>query len=109
MLSADTCKRARKVAASVDTTESEWQAGRSKVVRRYLCIEHVVAQYARCLASSGKSPKQALFALDFIGDTAFACYLGVESWRARDDGGVSGFEQVEEVVDRGSINEPNES
>ncbi|MEY1673184.1 TetR/AcrR family transcriptional regulator [Gordonia sp. ABKF26] len=87
--------------------------GLSRVVYSYAPaftrIEHVIAEYARCLARSGKSPKQAMFALDFVGDTVFACYLGVESWRNRDDGGVSGFDQVKEVVEPGSIIEPREA
>lgn len=87
--------------------------GLSRVVYTYAPaftrIEHIIVEYARCLAVHGKSQKQAMFALDFIGDTVFACYLGVESWRARDDAGISGFEQVKGAVDHGSIIEPRET
>ncbi len=87
--------------------------GLSRVVYAYAPaftrIEGVITEYARCLAVHGKTPGQALFALDFIGDTVFACHLGVESWRTTDAGGVTGFARVQEAVGSGSIIEPRES
>ncbi|MFC9979260.1 TetR/AcrR family transcriptional regulator [Gordonia sp. NPDC127522] len=91
----------------------EGYPGLSRVVYSYAPaftrIEHVISAYAECLAATGKTAKQAMFALDFIGDTVFASYLGAESWRTRNSDGVSGFEQVKGVVDRGSIIEPRET
>ncbi|WP_439030808.1 TetR/AcrR family transcriptional regulator [Gordonia terrae] len=86
--------------------------GLSRVVYSYAPaftrIEHIITEYARCLAIQGKTHQQAMFALDFLGDTVFACYLGVESWRTRDGDGVTGFEHVQSAVDSGSIIEPRE-
>lgn len=87
--------------------------GLSRVVYDYAPaftrIEGVIAGYARCLATHGKTGGQSMFALDFIGDTVFACHLGVESWRTVDDRGTTGFDRVKQEVGRGSIMEPRES
>ncbi|MEE4021681.1 TetR/AcrR family transcriptional regulator [Gordonia sp. PKS22-38] len=87
--------------------------GLSRVVYDYAPaftrIEDVLTEYARCLAVHDKTEGQAMFALDFVGDTVFACHMGVESWRNVDDSGASGFDQVKAVVGSGSIIEPRES
>jgi AcrR family transcriptional regulator len=50
-------------------------------------IERVLGAYAENLVAQGRTVRQAMFALDFIGDTVFASHLGVESMRAvREDG-----------------------
>ncbi|MEE2059108.1 TetR/AcrR family transcriptional regulator [Rhodococcus artemisiae] len=87
--------------------------GLSRVVYSYASaftrIEGVIAAYARALAAHDKTDRQALFALDFIGDTVFACHLGVESLRNVDDSGTTGFDRVKEAVGRESIIEPRQS
>lgn len=87
--------------------------GLSRVVYTYpqafTRIEGVLVEYARCLAAHGRTERQAMFALDFIGDTVIACHLGVESWRTLDADGVSGYDRVREAVDAGSLIEPRES
>lgn len=87
--------------------------GLSRVVYEYAPaftrIEGVIAGYARSLEAHGKTGGQSMFALDFIGDTVFACHLGVESWRAVDERGTTGFDRVKQAVGQGSIIEPRES
>ncbi|MBD0022223.1 TetR family transcriptional regulator [Gordonia pseudamarae] len=87
--------------------------GLSRVVYDYAPaftrIEGIIAEYARALAVHGKTAGQAMFALDFIGDTVFACHLGVESLREVDGRGVSGFDRVKDAVASSSIIEPRES
>ena len=61
-------------------------------------IAHVVAAYADNLAVQGKSRRQAMFALDFIGDTVFACHLGVEAMRSVDTQGRTGLDVVRDAV-----------
>ncbi|WP_245650250.1 TetR/AcrR family transcriptional regulator [Millisia brevis] len=61
-------------------------------------IAHVFAAYADNLAAQGRTPRQAMFALDFIGDTVFASHLGVDSMRAVDDSGTSGLDRVRGAV-----------
>lgn len=65
-------------------------------------VGSVAAAYARALEGHGYSRGQAEFALDFLGDTVFACRLGVESMRATDTSGLSGLEQARERADAGS-------
>ncbi|NMO00607.1 TetR/AcrR family transcriptional regulator [Gordonia sp. TBRC 11910] len=87
--------------------------GLSRVVYEYAPaftrIEGVLEGYARRLAEHGKTSGQSMFALDFIGDTVFACHLGVEALRTVDERGTSGFDRVRQAVDHGSIIEPRES
>ena len=59
---------------------------------------HVVAGYEQNLAAQGKNRRQAMFALDFLGDTVFSCHLGVDSMRAKDEQGVSGLDVVRSAV-----------
>lgn len=61
-------------------------------------IAHVMTAYSDNLAVQGKSRRQAMFALDFIGDTVFACHLGVEAMRSVDAQGKTGLDVVREAV-----------
>ncbi|MBM9463641.1 TetR/AcrR family transcriptional regulator [Aeromicrobium sp. YIM 150415] len=73
-------------------------------------IENVFKAYADHLAAQGKTPRQAMFALDFIGDTVFASHLGVESMRAVDEDGRTGLDTVRDAIgESGSPLHPEES
>ncbi|MFT3901432.1 MAG: TetR/AcrR family transcriptional regulator [Gordonia sp. (in: high G+C Gram-positive bacteria)] len=72
-------------------------------------IDHVLGQYAEVLGRSGRTPGQAMFALDFIGDTVFASHLGVESMRASDESGDSGLDRVRGALDDGAALKPQDS
>lgn len=61
-------------------------------------IKQVFDAYADNLASQGKNPRQAMFALDFIGDTVFASHLGVEALRSVDEEGRTGLDAVRDAV-----------
>lgn len=61
-------------------------------------ITGVFAAYTDNLAARGKTPRQAMFALDFIGDTVFASHWGVEGMRSVDDTGKSGLDLVRDAV-----------
>ena len=64
-------------------------------------IEHVFAAYVDALAREGKSHGQAMFALDFLGDTVFATHMSVEAMREVDDAGESGLDKVREALGDG--------
>jgi len=72
-------------------------------------IEEILAEYSRRITAYGKTPGQAMFALDFIGDTVFACHLSVESMRTVDDSGTTGLDRVKAAVSTHSVIEPRES
>lgn len=72
-------------------------------------LSGVAEVYAEVLAESGKTLKQAAFALDFLGDTVMVCRLGVESMRERDDRGESGLDRVIAKVDPDHPFRPDES
>lgn len=61
-------------------------------------IADIVELYADNLAVHGKTRRQAMFALDFLGDTVFACHLGVEAMRAVDGRGKTGLDLVRDAV-----------
>ncbi|MFD4368948.1 TetR/AcrR family transcriptional regulator [Rhodococcus sp. NPDC058521] len=61
-------------------------------------ITDVLGDYASSLTARGITHGQAMFALDFLGDTVFACHLGVESMRATDRSGATGLERVREAL-----------
>lgn len=63
-------------------------------------VGKVAAAYAGALGEHGISVGQSSFALDFLGDTIFACRLGVESMRAVDESGETGLERARARVDR---------
>lgn len=87
--------------------------GLSRVVYDYAPaftrVEAVLSEYVRSLGAAGKSSGQAMFALDFIGDTVFACHLGVQSWRDENAAGATGFDQVKAAVSPDSLLAPNEA
>ncbi|WP_306369614.1 TetR/AcrR family transcriptional regulator [Nocardiopsis sp. CC223A] len=62
-------------------------------------IERVFRAYAENLCVQGRTRRQAMFALDFIGDTVFASHLGVEAMRRVDENGRSGLDAVRDAVD----------
>ncbi len=62
-------------------------------------IEEVLAGYLAVLAADGKTAGQAMFALDFIGDTVFATHLGIDAMRAVDEHGRTGLERVRLALD----------
>ncbi|MEA5119625.1 MAG: TetR/AcrR family transcriptional regulator, partial [Propionicimonas sp.] len=73
-------------------------------------IERVFRAYAENLTGQGKTLRQGRFALDFLGDTVFACHLGVESMRAVDETGRSGFDTLRDAVgDPTAFYRPEES
>ena len=73
-------------------------------------ISHVVIAYADNLAAHGITVRQAMFALDFLGDTVFACHLGVESMRSVGRDGTTGLDVVKAAVrDSEAFFQPEES
>ncbi|XKK38812.1 TetR/AcrR family transcriptional regulator [Nocardiopsis sp. ARC36] len=73
-------------------------------------IERVFRAYAENLGAQGKTPRQAMFALDFIGDTVFASHLGVEAMRTVDEDGRSGLDAVrDEIGDANAVLRPEDS
>ncbi|MFT0848052.1 helix-turn-helix domain-containing protein [Actinomycetaceae bacterium L2_0104] len=66
-------------------------------------ITSVVAVYADNLAVQGKSRRQSMFALDFLGDTVFSCHLGVESMRSVDEKGRSGLDVLREAAGESNV------
>ncbi len=73
-------------------------------------IVGVFNAYADSLAAQGKTRGQAMFALDFIGDTVFASHLGVESMRSVDEKGTTGLDAVRDAVgDADTVFRPEES
>lgn len=64
-------------------------------------IEHVFAAYVAALAAEGKTRGQAMFALDFLGDSVFASHLSVESMRAVDERGDSGLDRIRRALGAG--------
>lgn len=61
-------------------------------------IEPVFNAYAENLTAQGRTRRQAMFALDLLGDTVFACHLGVESMRSVNEKGRRGLDAVREAV-----------
>lgn len=61
-------------------------------------IEPVLQAYADHLGAHGKTRRQAMFALDFIGDTVFASHLGVESMRTVREDGRTGLATIRDAV-----------
>ena len=61
-------------------------------------IASVVEVYAGNLATQGKSRRQAMFALDFLGDTVFSCHLGVEAMRSVNGNGETGLDVFRDAV-----------
>lgn len=73
-------------------------------------IQGVFSAYADNLATQGKTPRQAMFALDFLGDTVFASHWGVESMRSVNDTGKRGLDTVRDALgDRDALFRPEES
>lgn len=73
-------------------------------------IEPILRAYADHLGTHGKTPRQAMFALDFIGDTVFASHLGVESMRTVHSDGRTGLATVRDAVgDADVLLQPDES
>lgn len=72
-------------------------------------IDHVFAAYTDALAAAGRTRGQAMFALDFLGDTVFVTHLGVTSMRAVDDSGASGLDRVRGELPEGSTLQPRDS
>ena len=72
-------------------------------------IEPVLHAYTAHLGAQGKTPRQAMFALDFIGDTVFASHLGVESMRTVRDDGRTGLATVRDAVGADALLQPEES
>ncbi|MGW4633506.1 TetR/AcrR family transcriptional regulator [Nocardia sp. NPDC004415] len=73
-------------------------------------ITHILEAYAANLTAQGVTPAQAMFALDFLGDTVFACHLGVQAMRTVDQSGASGLEQVREALgENTSVLRPEDS
>lgn len=61
-------------------------------------IAHILDAYAASLTPHGVTVGQAMFALDFLGDTVFACHLGVQAMRAVDATGTTGLDRVREAL-----------
>ncbi|GAA5061239.1 TetR/AcrR family transcriptional regulator [Nocardia callitridis] len=61
-------------------------------------IADVLGDYAENMAAAGITHGQAMFALDFIGDTVFACHLSVVAMRTTDRNGATGLERVREAL-----------
>jgi AcrR family transcriptional regulator len=73
-------------------------------------IADVLDEYSANMAAQGITQGQAMFALDFIGDTVFACHLGVQAMRATDHNGTTGLDQVRQALgDTGTGLQPHES
>ncbi|MFT3716158.1 MAG: TetR/AcrR family transcriptional regulator [Gordonia sp. (in: high G+C Gram-positive bacteria)] len=61
-------------------------------------IEHVFDAYSDNLCTQGRTAGQAMFALDFVGDTVVASHLGVESMRSVREDGRNGLDAVKDAV-----------
>jgi AcrR family transcriptional regulator len=73
-------------------------------------IESVVARYGENLVSQGKTVRQSMFALDFLGDTVFASHLGVEALRTIHENGKTGLDLMRDaVVSEDALFQPEES
>lgn len=73
-------------------------------------VEEVLGAYTVTLMAHGRTPRQAMFALDFLGDTVFASHLGVEAMRVVDDDGARGIDRVREMLgDASGVLQPDES
>ncbi|MGW4844335.1 TetR/AcrR family transcriptional regulator [Nocardia brasiliensis] len=73
-------------------------------------ITAILDAYAKALAPHDITQGQAGFALDLIGDTVFACHLGVQAMRSVDPTGATGLDQVRQALgDRTSVLQPHES
>lgn len=62
-------------------------------------VGEIAEAYSEALEDHARSRGQAGFALDFLGDTVFACRLGVESMREVDESGQSGLSRAQEQVE----------
>ncbi len=72
--------------------------------------ESVISEYVNVLMRHGKSPRQGMFAMDFIGDTVFASHLGVQALRDADAQGETGLEAMRrELEESESHLEPEDS
>lgn len=73
-------------------------------------IERIFRAYAEHLGAQGKTPQQAMFALDFIGDTVFTSHLGVDAMRTVHEDGRTGLDMVRDAVgDADALLRPSES
>lgn len=72
-------------------------------------VERRIGVYIRVLGESGITPRQAAFALDFLGDTVLASRLGVEGMREVDASGATGLDRVRQRVGGDSPFQPEES
>ncbi|MGV9410705.1 TetR/AcrR family transcriptional regulator [Nocardia sp. NPDC003693] len=73
-------------------------------------ITEVLEAYGAHLSGQGITPGQTSFALDFLGDTVFACHLGVQTMRTTDPSGATGLDQVRRALaDKSSILQPQDS
>ncbi|MGO3327497.1 TetR/AcrR family transcriptional regulator [Gordonia sp. (in: high G+C Gram-positive bacteria)] len=71
-------------------------------------IEDAIGVYAAALAANGKSPGQAMFALDFLGDTVMSSHLGVEAMRSVDKDQTRALDRVREKISGASAMAPDE-
>lgn len=59
----------------------------------------VLDRYAESLAPHGITRRQAMFALDFIGDTVFTGHLGADMMRSTDRRGTTGLDHIRAALD----------
>lgn len=62
-------------------------------------VESVITTYVESIVNNGKTPRQAVFALDFIGDTVFASHLGVETMRHKNVDGETGLDAMRKALE----------
>lgn len=61
-------------------------------------IQGVFRAYVENLAAQGKTPQQAMFALDLVGATVIASHWGVDAMRSVNEQGKTGLDTVRDVV-----------
>jgi len=72
-------------------------------------IQHVLAAYSAAIERSGRSTAQAMFALDFLGDTVIASHMGIVAMRVVDADGATGWDRVRDALADGALMQPDDS
>lgn len=71
-------------------------------------LEDVVGVYVAALVANGKTAGQAVFALDFIGDTVMSSHLGAEAMRSEDADHARALDRIRDELSDESAMTPDE-
>ena len=75
----------------------------------HIHIESHIRSIFEIFVQQGFSRSQALFALDFVGDTVAASHIGVTAMRAIDDDGRRGVEKVKDRMSDDAVFKPDDT